>query len=87
MTHDPDSIESVAYALFERIAYVEGKDVGLEEPGLVKPDRRWILSTYGECLRTVRSAKSAATGEAEAHEGYAGFREVPREAILASTPI
>ena len=91
MAHVSDSVEAVAYALLERISYAENKDIGIgptDTRGGERPDRRWILTTYAECLRTVRTAQaSVARGETEAHEGYAGFREVPREAILASTPI
>jgi len=91
MAHVSDSIEAVAYALLERVSYAENKDIGIgptDTRGGQRPDRHWILSTYAECLRTVRTAQaSAARDDTEAREGYAGFREVPREAILASAPI
>lgn len=90
MAHEPECIEAVAYALFERISYAENKDIGVstDTKGSDRPDRHWILSTYAECLRTVKSGQAGAAPPArEAHERYAGWRDVPREAILASDPV
>ena len=84
------SAEAVAYKLFERICYVEKKDIGAAEvpKGWERPSRSWIFATYGECLRAVRSREPEAGAESlEAKAGYAGGRRVPRAAILASDPI
>jgi hypothetical protein len=91
MANEPGSVEAVAYALFERICYVEKKDIGVTErtaKDWERPSRSWILSTYAECLRTL-SARQPKGGPAasEAHTDYAGHRQVPREAIMASDPI
>jgi len=90
MTRESDSIAAVAYTLFERVAYAEKKDIGIgakEAQGWERADKRWILSTFTECLRTVKEEPTSAGRSFEAHEKYAGFREVPREAILASDPV
>ena len=84
------SAEAVAYALFERVCYVEGKDIGAAEPpkGSERPSRSWIFSTYAECLNAVRSGNpSARPADLEARATYTGARRVPREAILASDPV
>ena len=84
------SAEAVAYSLFERVCHAERKDIGTsssESTGWEKPDRSWILSTYAECLRAVRSGQAGAPSPREAQEKYAGWRDVPREAILASDPV
>jgi hypothetical protein len=49
-----NSPEEVAYKLMERIAFVEGKV--LLGMGTARPDRKWVLDTYKECLNTVRTA-------------------------------
>ena len=86
-----NSAEAVAYTLFERLCYAERKDAGMpssEGKGWERPDRSWILSTYAECLRTVQSAHAGAPAASyEAQERYAGWRDVPRESILASDPV
>lgn len=91
MVHEPDSVEAVAYALFERVCYVEKKDIGAirDAPmGWERPGRSWIFSTYAECLRAVRSDQpGAGRANLEAHAEYAGHRVVPRAAIMASDPV
>lgn len=91
MMQQSDSAEAVAYALFERICYVEGKDVGtMAEPpkGWERPSRSWIFSTYAECLNAVRSGNPRARlADLEARPTSTGARRVPREAILASDPV
>jgi hypothetical protein len=49
-----NSPEEVAYKLLHDIGYAEGKRFthGTNNPATV--DRQWLLSTYAECLRTVR---------------------------------
>lgn len=49
-----NSPEHVAYALFERVAQIEGK-VLVKDGGA---DRKWVLDTYAECLRAVRNPAS-----------------------------
>lgn len=45
--------ESVAMALFQTIVRAEAKKF---HPGFAESaDRKWILDTYAECLRTVQS--------------------------------
>ncbi|HEY2872871.1 MAG TPA: hypothetical protein VGJ56_13190 [Reyranella sp.] len=53
-----NSPEQVAYKLFRHIAFVEGKKVeGRMNDSSPPADRKWILTTYWECVRTVRGAK------------------------------
>ena len=91
MAHQPESVEAVAYALFETIAYAERKDIGnglKEAHDWHRADRHWILSTYAECLKAVKSGRAEAQSDSpEAQPSYAGWRKVPREAILASDPV
>jgi hypothetical protein len=91
MMQQSGSPEAVAYALFERVCYVEGKDIGVvaEPPkGWERPSRSWIFSTYAECLSAVRSgAPGTKLADLEARPTYTGARRVPREAILASDPV
>ena len=49
-----NSPEHVAYRLFLHIATAEGQGVmsGSKNP---HPTKAWILNTYAECLRAVRS--------------------------------
>ena len=91
MTQEMTGAEAVAYALFERVCYAEGKDVGLT-PNVPaageRPSRRWIFSTFAECLEAVRMPehfKSAAGMEARLDS--TGHRYVPRTEILASDPV
>ena len=44
-----DSPEQVAFKLFLEVAKAE-------EVAGAKPDRKWILETYDECLRTVKKS-------------------------------
>ena len=91
MTQGIGGPEAVAYALFERVCYAEGKDVGLAPNGKgagERPSRSWIFSTYAECLEAVRSPQhSGIYLGLEAHMDSSGHRHVPREAILASSPV
>lgn len=89
--HELGSAEAVAYALFERVCYAEGKDVGLAPnvpDSWKRPTRRWIFSTYAECLKAVRTPDQP---DQQPHPGAsfdaAGYRYVPREDILASDPV
>lgn len=50
-----NSPEHVAYRLFHHIAQVEGK---ILSQGNSAPDRKWILDTYAECLRAVKTPTS-----------------------------
>lgn len=43
------SREEVALELLRIIAYVEGKSIGIGG-GTGRTDRKWVLSTYNECL-------------------------------------
>lgn len=83
--------EAVAYALFERICYAEGKDIGLDPNGKSageRPSRSWIFATYGECLEAVKSPRDPKRYlELEARTDSSGHRFVSREAILASSPV
>jgi hypothetical protein len=91
MIRESGGVEAVAYALFERICFVEKKDIGAHQEaskGWERPSRSWILSTYAECLRAAGGVRSGtASPGTEAHIEYAGRRVVPREAIMASDPI
>jgi len=46
-----DSPEQVAFKLFLEVAKAEGV-------AGAKPDRKWILDTYDECLRVVKKTPS-----------------------------
>jgi hypothetical protein len=48
-----NSSEHVAYRLMHDIANAEGKIFNINNPEAV-PSRHWILSTYAECLLSVR---------------------------------
>jgi hypothetical protein len=90
MTPETGAAETVAYALFERICYAEGKDIGVAEGVAVgaRPSRSWILSTYAECLAAVRShGHQAAGAEMEPRLDPTGRRYVPPELIRASDPV
>lgn len=91
MMQQSAGVEAVAYALFERVCYAEGKDIGaLAEPpkGWERPSRSWIFSTYAECLNAVRSGDPRVRlAELEARATHTGARRVPRAAILASDPV
>jgi hypothetical protein len=52
-----NSPEHVAYRLMLDIARVEKKALGASASCQIA-DRRWILDTYAECLRAVRSPKA-----------------------------
>jgi hypothetical protein len=50
-----NSPEQVAFKLLHEIAQVEGKVFHTNpSEGRQTADRRWILSTYRECLKTVK---------------------------------
>ena len=49
-----NSPEQVAFKLLQEIALAEG--IGLRGfQSTKKPDRKWILNTYAECLQAVRT--------------------------------
>ena len=54
MTDHPQTAEAVAYALMCEIAQAEGVAFGAARSGRVG-DRRWLLDTYVECLKSVKS--------------------------------
>jgi len=91
MTQQIGSPEAVAYALFERVCYAEGKDIGLTPDGKgagERPSRNWIFSTYAECLEAVKSPRDTRHFlDLEARTDSSGHRFVSREAILASSPV
>ena len=89
MVPETGSAEAVAYALFERVCYAEGKDIGLTAKAAgERPSRNWIFSTYAECLGAVRSTSQfGARSGIETRLDPSGHRHVSREAILASDPI
>ena len=55
-----NSPEEVAHKLFRTIASNEGKTIGHGPQGVATADRKWVLSTYAECLTVVRNAHYAA---------------------------
>jgi hypothetical protein len=91
MTKEIGSPEAVAYALFERVCYAEGKDVGLtpsDRKAGERPSRNWIFATYAECLEAVKSPRDPNSYlSLEARTDASGHRYVSREAILASSPV
>jgi hypothetical protein len=89
MTPETGAAETVAYALFERVCYAEGKDIGLA-PGIPageRPSRSWIFSTYAECLAAVRSSHLGGGADMEPRLDPSGRRYVPPELIRASDPV
>ena len=51
------SAEKIAYQLFLHIAEAEGIELsGQPASGGHRADRKWILSTYSECIWAVRTA-------------------------------
>jgi hypothetical protein len=90
MTQQIGCPEAVAYALFERVCYAEGKDIGLTQGDrkAERPSRSWIFATYAECLEAVKSPRDAGSYlSLEARKDASGHRYVSREAILASSPV
>lgn len=63
MSGVPQTAEAVAYALMREIAAAEGVRLGADPAAGRPADRKWILETFAECLRCVRSetAKAAPT--------------------------
>lgn len=49
-----DSAEAVAYALLVGVAHEEGKLHLYGESVVVKAPKDWTLTTYAECLQTVK---------------------------------
>jgi hypothetical protein len=50
-----NSCEQIAYKLLITIASNEGKTLHSGNGGPATADRKWLLSTYAECLATVRA--------------------------------
>ncbi len=53
MSDTPQTPEAVAYQLMRDVMAIEGPSPALRESG--GPDRAWLLATYAECLKVVRS--------------------------------
>lgn len=53
-----NSPEEVAFKLLQTVASVEGKSLFPFRGGDVKPDRKWILDTYAECLAATRGFRT-----------------------------
>jgi len=51
-----NSPEQVALKLLEKVAAVEGKAFHRNPTEATTADREWILSTYAQCLDTIRRA-------------------------------
>jgi hypothetical protein len=51
---DENSPEHIAFKLMEAIADNEDKGIGRSYGGSATADRDWILSTYAQCIRTVK---------------------------------
>ncbi len=49
-----NSPEEVAYKLFLEVAYAEKKNTHAGVTFDDKPDRKWILDTYAECIIAVK---------------------------------
>lgn len=52
---EKNSPEAVAYQLMLDIAAIEERSIG--SYGANKPDRKWLLDTYSECLLAVRGGR------------------------------
>jgi hypothetical protein len=53
MADTPQTPEAVAYQLMRDVMAIEGASPALRETG--GPDRAWLLDTYVQCLKAVRS--------------------------------
>jgi hypothetical protein len=53
MADTPQTPEAVAYQLMRDVLAIEGASPALREKG--GPDRAWLIETYVECLKAVRS--------------------------------
>jgi hypothetical protein len=53
-----NSPEEVALKLLRMVAAMEGKQLVNTPTTKVNTDRKWILDTYAECLRTVRKPEN-----------------------------
>jgi hypothetical protein len=53
-TAESGTPEAVALRLFEIIAASEGKTLSNSTVASANANRKWVLDTYAECLRTVR---------------------------------
>jgi hypothetical protein len=51
-----ESQEGVAFALLQSIANAESKALSPDGGG-EKPTKKWVLDTYADCLRTVKTGK------------------------------
>lgn len=49
-----NSAELIAYKLFQEVARAEGKELWAGAAGTERPDRRWLLDTYAECISAVK---------------------------------
>ena len=56
VTHPHNTSESIALNLFYTISHIEKKALhsGDMPAGWTRADRRWVLRTYGQCIRAVR---------------------------------
>jgi hypothetical protein len=54
-----DSAEAAAYALFEIIKTSEAHSQSPQNPGAWYPSKDWVLSTYGQCLVTVKTGRAS----------------------------
>ncbi|AZO81824.1 MULTISPECIES: hypothetical protein [unclassified Bosea (in: a-proteobacteria)] len=44
------SPQAVAFKLLKEVAYAESKELSVSGAADSKPDRKWILDTFAECL-------------------------------------
>lgn len=50
-----NSPEQIAYKLLQAIAMNEGMTLANTHVGKASADRKWLLDTYAECLKTVKA--------------------------------
>jgi len=49
-----NSPQYIAFRLLQEVAYAEKKELWKGASAAEKPDRKWILDTYSECLTAVQ---------------------------------
>lgn len=54
---DPSSKERVAYDLYRDVMMAEGKNLGAAEGTGKRPDRKYLLDLYAECLRAAKDRR------------------------------
>ena len=57
MADFPQITEAVALELLRLVALSEGKGLTAQSGRAKRPDRKWILDTYAECLEAAKGSR------------------------------